>query len=72
MLPSHGSAGILEGLENARDRAFNDTHAIAAHAVAILAAMPRVQIVDTAQLLWDVMADSYRADRCLPDQRRSL
>jgi len=39
-----------------------DADAVAARATEILALLPPVQIVAAAQVLWDLMADSYRGD----------
>ena len=49
-------------VEDARARASDDGDAVAAHAVEILATLPKAQIVAAAQPLWDLMADSYRGD----------
>jgi hypothetical protein len=47
-------------VETARARASGDMDAVADHAVSILAALPRAEIVEAAQPLWDLMADSYQ------------
>ncbi len=48
-------------VEEARTRAAGDD-TVAARAAAIMATWPRERIVEAAQPLWDLMADSYRGD----------
>jgi hypothetical protein len=49
-------------IEDARAGAPGGADVVAARAAGLLAALPAEQIVAAAQLLWDLMADSYRGD----------
>jgi hypothetical protein len=62
MLRPMDRQGFWKVIDDARARASGDMHAVAAHAVEIVAALPPEEIVGAAQPLWDLMADSYRGD----------